>query len=113
MCRPSLQDEKSCQGENTRLFTAASETKEKKFCKHQVHVEKRLKEENERLVHYLDQSSKWQLIYTVEKQVFVFKLLLMVYFIDIERKFRLLEVCYVRATSTAFVAFFLFFCCSH
>ena len=34
-----------------------------------VHVEKRLKEENERLVHYLDQSSKWQLIYTVEKQV--------------------------------------------
>jgi len=34
-----------------------------------VHVEKRIKEENERLVHYLDQSSKWQLIYTVEKQV--------------------------------------------
>jgi hypothetical protein len=33
-----------------------------------VHVERRLKEENERLVHYLDQSSKWQLIYTVEKQ---------------------------------------------
>ena len=36
-----------------------------------VHVEKRLKEENERLVHYLDQSSKWQLIYTVEKQVII------------------------------------------
>ena len=34
-----------------------------------VHVEKRLKEENDRLVHYLDQASKWQLIYTVEKQV--------------------------------------------
>ena len=34
-----------------------------------AHVEKRLKEENERLVHYLDQSSKWQLIYTVEKQL--------------------------------------------
>ena len=34
-----------------------------------VHVEKRLKEENDRLVHYLDQASKWQLIYTFEKQV--------------------------------------------
>jgi len=33
------------------------------------HVEKRLKEENERLLHYLDQSSKWQLIHTVEKQL--------------------------------------------
>lgn len=34
-----------------------------------VHVEKRLKEENDRLLHYLDSSSKWQLVYTVEKQL--------------------------------------------
>lgn len=33
------------------------------------HVEKRLKEENERLLHYLDGSSKWQLVHTVEKQL--------------------------------------------
>ena len=33
------------------------------------HAEKRLKEENERLLHYLDQSSKWQLIHCVEKQL--------------------------------------------
>ena len=33
------------------------------------HAEKRLKEENERLLHYLDQSSKWQLVHTVEKQL--------------------------------------------
>ena len=34
-----------------------------------THVEKRLKEENERLLHYLDHSSKWQLIHTVETQL--------------------------------------------
>jgi len=34
-----------------------------------AHAEKRLKEENERLLHYLDQSSKWQLIHSVEKQL--------------------------------------------
>lgn len=34
-----------------------------------AHCEKRLKEENERLLHYLDQTSKWQLIHTVEKQL--------------------------------------------
>jgi len=33
------------------------------------HVEKRIKEENERLLHYLDSSSKWQLIHCVEKQL--------------------------------------------
>ncbi|XP_040567702.1 cullin-4A [Lepeophtheirus salmonis] len=33
------------------------------------HVEKRLKEENERFIHYLDISTKWQLIHTVEKQL--------------------------------------------
>ena len=33
------------------------------------HVEKRLREENDRLYHYLDLSSKWQLIHTVEKQL--------------------------------------------
>jgi len=33
------------------------------------HVEKRLKEENDRLIHYLDQISKWQLIHTVENQL--------------------------------------------
>ena len=33
------------------------------------HVEKRIKEENERLVHYLDSSSKWQLIHMIEKQL--------------------------------------------
>ena len=33
------------------------------------HVEKRLKEENERLLHYLDYNSKWQLIHTVENQL--------------------------------------------
>ena len=33
------------------------------------HVERRLREENERLLHYLDTSSKWQLIHTVEKQL--------------------------------------------
>merc|ERR1719270_2724176 len=34
-----------------------------------AHSEKRLREENERLLHYLDQSSKWQLIHTVGKQL--------------------------------------------
>jgi len=34
-----------------------------------IHCEKRLKEENERLLHYLDSSSKWQLLHTVEKQL--------------------------------------------
>ena len=33
------------------------------------HVERRIKEENERLVHYLDPSSKWQLIHMMEKQL--------------------------------------------
>lgn len=33
------------------------------------HVDKRLAEENERLLHYLDTSTKPQLIYTVEKQL--------------------------------------------
>uniref|UniRef100_A0A1B6CF55 Cullin-4A n=1 Tax=Clastoptera arizonana TaxID=38151 RepID=A0A1B6CF55_9HEMI len=33
------------------------------------HVDKRLNEENERLLHYLDQSTKWSLIHTVEKQL--------------------------------------------
>ena len=33
------------------------------------HVERRLREENERLLHYLDTSSKWQLVHTVEKQL--------------------------------------------
>lgn len=34
-----------------------------------AHTEKRLREENERLLHYLDSSSKWQLIHCVEKQL--------------------------------------------
>lgn len=34
-----------------------------------AHVEKRLREENERLLHYLDPSTKWQLIHTVERQL--------------------------------------------
>ena len=34
-----------------------------------AHVEKRLKEEHNRLLHYLDQTSKWQLIHTIEKQL--------------------------------------------
>ncbi|CAG9796347.1 unnamed protein product [Diatraea saccharalis] len=34
-----------------------------------AHVEKRLREENERLLHYLDHSTKWQLIHTVERQL--------------------------------------------
>ncbi|CAG4954062.1 unnamed protein product [Colias eurytheme] len=34
-----------------------------------AHVEKRLREENERLLHYLDVCTKWQLIHTVEKQL--------------------------------------------
>lgn len=34
-----------------------------------THVERRIKEENDRLVHYLDPSSKWQLIHMVEKQL--------------------------------------------
>ena len=34
-----------------------------------AHAEKRLREENERLLHYLDQTSKWPLIHTVEKQL--------------------------------------------
>ncbi|KAF6211064.1 hypothetical protein GE061_014177 [Apolygus lucorum] len=33
------------------------------------HVDKRLEEENERLLHYLDASTKWSLIHTVEKQL--------------------------------------------
>lgn len=34
-----------------------------------AHVDKRLQEENERLLHYLDTSTKWSLIHTVEKQL--------------------------------------------
>lgn len=34
-----------------------------------VHVDKRLLEEQERVFHYLDSSTKWQLIHTVEKQL--------------------------------------------
>lgn len=34
-----------------------------------AHVDKRLSEESERLIHYLDPSTKWQLIHTVEKQL--------------------------------------------
>ncbi|XP_065344012.1 cullin-4A-like [Cloeon dipterum] len=34
-----------------------------------AHVNKRLNEENERLLHYLDQCTKWALIHTVEKQL--------------------------------------------
>lgn len=34
-----------------------------------AHVDKRLQEENERLLHYLDVSTKWSLIHTVEKQL--------------------------------------------
>ncbi|CAH3951967.1 cullin-4A [Pieris brassicae] len=34
-----------------------------------AHVEKRLREENERLLHYLDPCTKWQLIHTVERQL--------------------------------------------
>lgn len=33
------------------------------------HVDKRLKEENERLLHYLDSSTKWPLIHTVERML--------------------------------------------
>ena len=33
------------------------------------HVERRIREENDRLVHYLDPSSKWQLIHMIEKQL--------------------------------------------
>lgn len=34
-----------------------------------LHVDKRLKEENERLMHYLDHSTKWPLVHCVEKQL--------------------------------------------
>lgn len=34
-----------------------------------AHVDKRIKEENERLMHYLDHSTKWPLIHCVEKQL--------------------------------------------
>ncbi|XP_050344981.1 cullin-4A isoform X1 [Nymphalis io] len=34
-----------------------------------AHVEKRLREENERLLHYLDPCTKWQLIHTIERQL--------------------------------------------
>lgn len=34
-----------------------------------VHVNKRLNEENERLLHYLDPCTKWALIHSVEKQL--------------------------------------------
>jgi len=34
-----------------------------------AHVDKRLNEENERLLHYLDPATKWPLIHTVEKQL--------------------------------------------
>lgn len=34
-----------------------------------AHVDKRLQEENERVLHYLDSSTKYQLIHTVEKQL--------------------------------------------
>lgn len=34
-----------------------------------AHVDKRLLEEQDRVLHYLDSSTKWQLIHTVEKQL--------------------------------------------
>ena len=34
-----------------------------------LHIDKRLKEENERLMHYLDHSTRWPLIHCVEKQL--------------------------------------------
>ena len=34
-----------------------------------VHVDKRLREENDRIFHYLDSNTKWLLIHTVEKQM--------------------------------------------
>lgn len=34
-----------------------------------AHVDKRISEENERVIHYLDSSTKYQLIHTVEKQL--------------------------------------------
>lgn len=55
--------EKLYSGEGLRTVT------EREVPEYLKHVEKRLREENDRLIHYLNQSSKWQLIHCVEKQL--------------------------------------------
>ncbi|XP_045538254.1 cullin-4A [Papilio machaon] len=54
-----------------RLYAAEGQRlmRELSVAQYLAHVEKRLKEENERLLHYLDPSTKWQLIHTIERQL--------------------------------------------
>lgn len=54
-----------------RLFAAEGQRlmQEMDVPEYLLHVDKRLQEEHERVLHYLDISTKWQLIHTVEKQL--------------------------------------------
>ncbi|CAK1602414.1 unnamed protein product [Parnassius mnemosyne] len=54
-----------------RLYAAEGQRlmRELSVAQYLAHVEKRLREENERLLHYLDPSTKWQLIHTIERQL--------------------------------------------
>lgn len=54
-----------------RLYSAEGQKliNEQEVSLYLCHVDKRLSEENERLLYYLDSSTKWPLIHTVEKQL--------------------------------------------
>lgn len=58
-------------GATERLYAAEGQRlmQEMDVPEYLVHVDKRLLEEHERVLHYLDTSTKWQLIHTVEKQL--------------------------------------------
>ncbi|OAD56053.1 Cullin-4B [Eufriesea mexicana] len=63
--------EKERQVATERLYAAEGQRlmNEHDVPEYLAHVDKRLQEENERLLHYLDASTKWSLIHTVEKQL--------------------------------------------
>lgn len=54
-----------------RLYAAEGQrlVQEMEVSEYLVHVDKRLAEEHERVLHYLDMGTKWQLIHSVEKQL--------------------------------------------
>lgn len=58
-------------GATERLYAAEGQRlmQEMDVPEYLVHVDKRLMEEHERVLHYLDTSTKWQLVHTVEKQL--------------------------------------------
>jgi cullin-4 len=53
-----------------KLYSAEGQSlvQERDVPEYLVHVERRLREENDRLIHYLDQSSKWLLIAVVSNE---------------------------------------------